>query len=401
MTGTPRGFLLVAACYQAFTLGDGALRMLVLLRLGLDGRAPLGLALALLPYEVAGVVTNLLGGWLGSRLGLKTTLVAGLALQALACGLLCAEPASLTLALVGASQLLSGVAKDLAKTSAKSYVRRLQPDDAAAGALYRPIAWMTGSKNAMKGLGYFAGGALLALAGFAATNAAIAVAMALAALLAAIRLPTIARNPKARLVAVVAQPAPVRWLALSRTCLFGARDAWFAVALPLYLAVAAGLGAATVGAILAAWVVLYGGVQAAAPRLLPARDLAAGFRRVRIVLAALAAPLFGGAFALAGAGDAAPIAPVLAALGVFGGLFALASSLHSWLVVAIAGGADTAERVGFYYAANSIGRLAGTVASGWIYGAAATPAAGLQHCLFAAALAALAAAATAPRLRAG
>lgn len=400
MSSTPRGFWLVTACYQAFTLSDGALRMLVLLHLGAEGRAPLALALALLPYEVAGVVTNVLGGWLGARFGLKPTLIAGLLAQSAACALLAAEPTARAYALLAFAQCLSGVAKDLAKTSAKSYVRRLAPADAGAAPLFRLVAWLTGSKNAVKGAGYFVGGALLATAGFGATNAAIAALLGGAAVVAALRLPAIPGKPRATVGDVVRQPAAVRWLAVSRTFLFGARDVWFAVALPMFLVSAAGLSSASVGACLSAWIVVYGFVQSAAPRLTGAREPAAGARLAAIAATLLAAPLAGLVAALdVPAVAAAPLWPLALGFGAFGALFAVVSSLHSWLVVAVAGAEDTAERVGFYYAANSVGRLAGTLASGWLYGMAATPVAGLQACLIAAAGACLLGAATLRPLR--
>ncbi|MBM3961574.1 MAG: MFS transporter [Planctomycetes bacterium] len=400
MTAAPRGFWLVSACYQAFTLSDGALRMLVLLHLGAQGRAPLALALALLPYELAGVFTNLLGGWLGARFGLKPTLLAGLLAQAAACCLLAAEPTVRTYALLAVAQCLSGVAKDLTKTSAKSYVRRLAPADAGAAPLFRLVAWLTGSKNAVKGAGYFVGGALLAGVGFAATNVAIAALLGVAAVAAALRVPAIPSKPRTTVADVVRQPAAVRWLAVSRTFLFGARDVWFAVALPLFLATAAGLSSASVGACLAAWIVVYGLVQAATPRLTGARDLATGTRHAALTAALLAAPL--GALVVAldePAVVAAPLVPLGLGFVAFGALFAVVSSLHSWLVVAVAGAEDAAERVGFYYAANSLGRLAGTLASGWLYGLATTPVAGLQACLLVATGASLIGAATLLPLR--
>jgi hypothetical protein len=385
MTKAPRGYWLVAACYQAFTLSDGALRMLVLLHLGAAGRAPLALALILVPYEAAGVVTNLLGGWLGARFGLKAPLVIGLALQAIACAMLAADPAALTVAWLAASQCLSGVAKDLAKTSAKSFVRQLAPDDAAEGPLYRLVAWLTGSKNAVKGLGFFVGGALLALAGFRATNVALAALLAAAAALAALRLPPAPGRANARIGDVVQQPAAIRWLAVSRALLFGARDVWFAVALPLFLGARGGLPAAAVGAFLAAWVIAYGAVQASAPRLCPAVDVPTGARRAAAVALASAGPLGALALAMPAAWFAAAPAAVLGVgLAGFGALFAIVSSLHSWLAVAIAGPGDAVERVGFYYAANSVGRLGGLLASGWIYGLATSPESGLQQCLLAA-----------------
>lgn len=380
---TGRAYLAVAACYQVFTLSDGALRMLVLLHLQAAGQGPLQLALLLLPYEAAGVVTNLLGGWLGGRFGQKPVLLAGLLLQVLACLMLGADPTWLTLPYVMASQVLSGVAKDLAKTAAKSYVRTLAPD-ASAGALYRIVAWMTGSKNASKGLGFFVGGALLASAGFRGTNVALAALLLAIAIVSAVRLP---RTPPARqrpFRAVLDHGAAVQWLAAARLLLFGSRDAWFAVALPLFLTSAWGWGSPAVGGFLSCWVIGYGVVQALAPRLARAHTLPAGVSRAVFTTGALLVPL---ALTWLSLQVGQPNAWVLAGLLLYGGLFALVSSLHSWIVVAIASSEETAERVGFYYAANALGRLLGTFASGAVFAACGEGAPGLGGTLWVAAAA--------------
>lgn len=376
-----RGLLLVTLCYCTFMLSDGALRMMVLLHLHDHGQTPFTLALLLLPYEAAGVVTNLLGGWLGGRFGQKPVLLTGLALQVAACLLLAVDAAWLTLPYVMATQVLSGIAKDLAKNAAKSYVRVLAPA-APAGPLFRLIAGMTGSKNAMKGLGFFAGGALLASAGFRGTNLALAVLLLGMLLVAAHTLPGTAPRARPALAAVLVQTAPVHWLALARLFLFGSRDAWFAVALPLFLSAAWGLGSGAVGGVLALCVMGYGAVQAVAPRLVRVRDLGGGTRVAAATTLGLLAPLALTAYALQGA---QPNGWVLGGLLLYGGLFAVTSSLHSWLVVAMAGAERTAERVGFYYAANALGRLTGTLASGWLFGNYVSASDGLLATLVAAA----------------
>ena len=395
----PRGWSLwcVITCYQGFTLSDGALRMLVLLHLHELGRTPLALVLVLLPYEIAGVFTNLLGGWLGARFGLKVPLLLGLSLQLLACLLLAADAAWLSIPYVMATQVLSGIAKDLAKTAAKSYVRKLATpaggtgdaagdggaDDRGGSNLLRVVAWMTGSKNATKGLGFFVGGALLATLGFRGTNAGLAGLLAVLLLLAVRLLPPLPGKAKATLRSVTTQPPPVRWLAAARLFLFGSRDAWFAIALPLFLASTQQWPTPLVGTFLSAWVIGYGVVQAATPRLLRPRDPRHGARLVATATGLLLLPLLATAWALT-AGGPTDLALVVG-LCVYGAVFALDSSLHSWLVLAVAGGDDTVERVGFYYAANSLGRLLGTVASGALFAAAGEGAAGLQACLLAAA----------------
>lgn len=397
MTGSRLPFVLVTLCYQAFTLSDGALRMLVLLHLHQQGRTPLALALVLLPYEIAGVLSNLLGGWLGARFGLKRTLLAGLSLQVLACTMLAVDAAWLSIPYVMASQVLSGVAKDLVKTSAKSYVKQLAPDATDHG-LFRLVAATTGSKNAMKGLGFFAGGALLAWAGFAGTNLGLALLLAAIALLAARLLPVRPGRREATLAAVLRPPAALRWLALARAFLFGSRDVWFAVALPVFLAGSLQWSAPAVGGLLAAWVIGYGAVQAAAPALLRPADVRGGAAFAAATTLALLLPL---GVAAAGAVHGSTAA-VIAGLAAYGAVFASTSSLHSWLAVALAGSERTAERVGFYYAANSAGRLCGTLGSGWLFGGMGAGGGGLAGCLLvAAAGVVLAAAATLPVRRAG
>ena len=120
-------------------------------------------------YAIRSYYANLFGGWLGARLGLNRTMQLGLGLQLLALGMLTLPDAWLTVPWVMAAQALSGIAKDLNKMSAKSAIKTLVPAD-AQGALYRWVALLTGSKNAMKGLGFFLGGALLALWGFRITS---------------------------------------------------------------------------------------------------------------------------------------------------------------------------------------------------------------------------------------
>ena len=382
MPSSPRrDYALVTLCYQAFTLSDGALRMLVLLHLHELGNTPLALALVLLPYEVAGVVTNLLGGWLGARFGLKLTLVTGLLLQVAACALLSVPATWLTVPWVMATQILSGVAKDLAKTGAKSYVRQLAPE-ASHGSLFRLVALLTGSKNAVKGAGFFVGGALLAWVGFRTTNVCLAALLAAFTVLAAVSLPRAVGKPHVPLRAMFAHDPAVNWLAAARLFLFASRDAWFAVALPLCLTTALAWPAPSVGAFLSVWVIGYGFVQAAAPALLRPTSLRGGVRRTLASTTLLLLPLAATAAALHGGAPPAPT--IVVGLCAYGAVFALASSLHSWLVVGLADAEATAERVGFYYAANALGRLVGTFVSGAVYAAWQQGVPGLVACLVAA-----------------
>lgn len=380
MSGSSRlQFLAVSACYQVFTLSDGALRMLVLLHLHEQGRTALALALVLLPYEVAGVFANLLGGVLSSRFGQRLVLVTGLAMQGLACAMLAVEAALLSVPLVMATQVMSGVAKDLAKTAAKSYTRALAVDDGSS--LFLLVAFLTGSKNAVKGLGFFVGGALLSTLGFRHTNTALAVLLVAAAILAARLLPAVGKRKRANVASVLQQEPSVQWLALARLFLFGSRDVWFAVALPLFCASVLSWSSAGIGAFLSVWVIGYGAVQAAAPRWLRTDAVAIGAKKTVSWTALLLVPLALVALLL----PTAPAPATVVTIGVcaYGVVFAVCSSLHSWLVVALAHRDDVAERVGFYYAANSVGRVVGTLASGYLYDEAGGGRSGLGLCLWA------------------
>lgn len=387
MSSAPRGYLLVSACYQAFTLSDGALRMLVLLHLHAEGRTAWALALVLLPYELAGVLTNLVGGYLGARFGLKATLVVGLLLQVVACAMLTVDAVLLTVPYVMATQVMSGVAKDLAKTSAKSYVRALAPAGEAHG-LFRLVAWLTGSKNAIKGLGFFAGGALLAVAGFRATNLALAVLLLVAAALALLRLPPRAgKEPRGGLRQLLQPDAATGWLSAARLFVFGSRDAWFSVALPVFL-VGAGFASPWIGAVLSLWVIGYGIVQAATPRWLAVASPADGARRTERWTMSLVLPLLLTAAALWWLPTELQVWALLLGLFVYGAQFAVTSSLHSWLVLALHdddGGRHVAERVGFYYAANAAGRVFGLLLSGWLFTSFDQGHGGLLACVLASA----------------
>src|SRR6056297_2545554 len=167
MTAAIRQYLVITGNYWAFTLTDGALRMLVVLHFHQLGYSPLAIALLFIFYEFFGVVTNLVGGYLGARMGLNRTMNIGLFLQIVALAMLAVPAAMLTVAWVMAAQALSGIAKDLNKMSAKSAIKTLvSQGEAGHQALYRWIAVLTGSKNALKGVGFFMGGLLLTLVGF-------------------------------------------------------------------------------------------------------------------------------------------------------------------------------------------------------------------------------------------
>lgn len=378
-----RAYGAVTAAYWAFMLTDGALRMLVLLHFNGLGFSPVQLAWLFLLYEVAGIVTNLGAGWLAARFGLAATLYGGLALQigaliALA-GLDPNWGVSASVLFVMAVQGVSGVAKDLAKMSSKSAVKLLAPTE--DGGLFQWVAALTGSKNAVKGLGFFLGAALLGFAGFRA--AVWGMAGVLAAILAAVVLFLPAGLP-GRVKAAESwsgwrsHDARVNRLSLARMFLFGARDVWFVVGIPVYFeAVLSGGGMARreafflVGGFMALWIIAYGAVQAFAPRLLGAkRQPEAAITRKAIHWAGLLVPIpFALALAVWAAGAPAPwlTALLVAGLLLFGFVFAINSSVHSYLILAFGAAERITRDVGFYYMANAAGRLLGTLLSGLSY----------------------------------
>lgn len=362
-----RQYLLVTGNYWAFTLTDGALRMLVVLHFHNLGYSPLQIALLFVFYEIFGVITNLVGGWLGARIGLNKTMNVGLALQVIALTMLLVPAAMLTVPWVMAAQALSGVAKDLNKMSAKSSIKVLVPAD-AQGTLFKWVAVLTGSKNALKGAGFFLGGALLSLLGFQGALLAMAAALVLVWIGSMMTLKQDlgkAKNkPKFR--DIFSKSRAVNVLSAARLFLFGARDVWFVVALPVYLATVMGWDHWWVGGFLAAWIMGYGFVQALAPAItgkksgqVPGRGSALFWA---LTLAGVPALI---ALAMAFSTDGND--SLLMGLLVFGALFAVNSSLHSFLIVSYAGEDGVSLDVGFYYMANALGRLLGTVLSGWLF----------------------------------
>jgi predicted MFS family arabinose efflux permease len=386
-----RQYLVVTGNYWAFTLTDGALRMLVVLHFHQLGYSPLQVAMLFLFYEIFGVVTNLVGGWLGARVGLNRTMNLGLGLQVVALAMLTLPAAWLTVPLVMGAQALSGIAKDLNKMSAKSSIKLLVPGD-RQGALYRWVAVLTGSKNALKGVGFFLGGALLSMIGFTAAMAGMACALLLVWLLslALLRrdLGKARQAPKFR--ELLSKSRAVNRLSAARLFLFGARDVWFVVALPVFLAETLGWDFWWIGGFLAAWVIGYGAVQSLAPWITGRFSGALPDGRTAFAWAAVLAGV-PAAMALLLGRD--PQTVVIVGLAVFGLLFAINSALHSFLIVSYAAEDGVSLDVGFYYMANAMGRLLGTVLSGWVYQLA-----GLAACLWISALLIVAAAVVSLRL---
>jgi len=370
MPGGLRHYAIVTASYWGFTLTDGALRMLVLLHFFQLGYTPFTLAFLFLLYEAAGIGANLGGGWLAQRFGIPRMLASGLSLQILGLAMLSLlDPgwgAGLSVAWVVAAQGVAGIAKDVTKTASKSAIKATS----GTGQLFRWVAWFTGSKNAMKGVGFFLGGLLLELAGFRAAL------WLMAALLAAVLVAVLAFLPRElgkagaskTLREFFAKSAGVNLLAAARVFLFGARDVWFVVGLPVFL-YAQGWRFLEVGSFLAAWTIGYGLIQALAPGVVTrsADGLSREILAARLWSALLAALPLGIAIAVGLPGGWRPDLVVVAGLTLFAAVFAVNSSLHSYLILAYAGSKKAAEDVGFYYAANALGRLIGTVLSGALY----------------------------------
>ncbi len=382
-----RNYVLVTLAYWADTLTDGAIRTLVLFYFYQLGYSSLAVAGLFLFYEIFGVITNLFGGYLGARFGLKATLFLGLGTQLLALSLLAfAPPTLLVVPYVMVAQALSGSAKDLTKMSSKSAVKLVA--GASQGQLYQWVSLLTGSKNAIKGVGFFVGALLLSLVGFQPALRLLA-ALVLAALVAAallMRGDLGTANKKAKFTQMFSHNQAVNMLAAARIFLFGARDVWFVVGLPVFFVSVLGWNFWQAGGFMAAWTIGYGSVQAATPRMIgrqvDGRSEPNG--RTATVLAFTLA-IFPAGIALALMNNLAPALSVVGGLLAFGAVFALNSAVHSYLILAYTDSNKVAMNVGFYYMANALGRLVGTVLSGLLYqiGAQASVNGGLVACLWA------------------
>ena len=376
-----RNYLIVTASYWGFTLVDGALRMLVLFHFFKLGYSPFTLAFLFMLYEFAGIVSNLVGGWLATRLGIPRMLATGQILQIAGLLMLAAlDPqwvAAVSVAWVVAAQGIAGVAKDLTKTASKSAIKAVSTQGNAG--LFSLVAWFTGSKNSVKGIGFFFGGLLLEFLGFKVALWLMAALIGVVLVAGLALLPRQLGKAKASKTVreLFGKSRGVNLLAAARVFLFGARDLWFVVGLPVFL-YAAGWTFIQVGTFLAAWTICYGIVQAIAPRLVTRSTdgLSSEVPSARVWSFALAIIPLVLAVALVTPGVPRTDLVVTIGLALFGLLFAVNSSLHSYLILAYAGSEKAAEDVGFYYAANATGRLAGTLLSGLLYQTA-----GMQGCL--------------------
>ncbi len=378
MTRGQRNYAIVTASYWSFTLTDGALRMLVLLHFSQLGYAPFTLAFLFLLYEASGIGANLLGGWLATRFGITRMLAVGLGTQALGFLVLSALSPSWTAALsvawVVAAQGLCGIAKDLTKTASKSAIKVAEAeaqDAAGESRLFRWVAWFTGSKNAMKGAGFFLGGLLLQTLGFRPALWVMAGALGLVLVAVLMSLPRQMGKAKASRSAreLLGKSRGVNLLAGARVALFGARDVWFVVGLPVFL-YGSGWTFTMVGGFLALWTIGYGLVQASAPAVVRRSPDGLSSEVEAARLWSLGLALIPALIALALLLDPPrPDLVVAAGLALFGAAFAVNSSVHSYLILAYAGSEKAAEDVGFYYAANALGRFFGTLLSGLLFGA--------------------------------
>jgi hypothetical protein len=376
-----RSYALVTGAYWGFTITDGALRMLVVLHFYKLGYDSISIAFLFLFYEFFGIVTNLFGGWIAARSGVKVTLYGGLVLQIFALLMLALlDPhwsAVVSVAYVMAAQALSGIAKDLTKMSAKSAIKVIVPDG-ADGALFKWVARLTGSKNALKGVGFFVGGALLAAFGFvgALVGMAAALVVVLVATVASLSGDLGRSKKKVKFTSLLSKSSEINWLSLARLFLFASRDVWFVVGLPVFLS-QLGWSFYAVGAFLALWVIGYGFIQAGVPEILRAlgrRDSIDGTAARQWAFVLLLVPL--GLIASLRLGMDPGLA-LIVGLAVFAVVFAINSAVHSYLILAYTDEDSVALNVGFYYMANAGGRLLGTLLSGLVFQFA-----GFQGCLW-------------------
>ncbi len=377
MTPGTRNYAIVTSAYWGFTLTDGALRMLVLLHFFNLGYSPFVLSFLFLLYEAAGIAANFVGGWLATRFGITRMLTVGLSTQIIGFLVLSAlSPdwtAAASVAWVVMAQGICGVAKDLTKTASKSAIKVAEKEaraEDAEGRLFRWVAWFTGSKNAMKGLGFFLGGVLLQVAGFRLSLWLMALMLALVLVGVVWSLPPMMGKSKASSSAreLFGKSRGVNLLAAARIFLFGARDVWFVVGVPVFL-YANGWTFTMVGGFMALWTIFYGLTQASAPAVIKrsADGLTAEVPAARLWSALLALVPVIIILALAANTPVRPDIILVAGLAVFGAAFAINSSVHSYLILAYAGSEKAAEDVGFYYAANAAGRFTGTLLSGMLY----------------------------------
>ncbi len=407
MLAALRYYFIITGSYWAFTLTDGALRMLVVLYFHMLGYSPLEVAMLFVFYEFFGIVTNLLGSWLASRIGLNRTMHIGMGLQVLALAMLMVPDAWLSVVYVMFAQALSGIAKDLNKMSAKASVKILLPgginyntqgnkknsdreidtEQQSEARLFKWIALLTGSKNALKGLGFFLGALLLQVFEFRGALVILSASLFVVLVASGMLLPAGLGKTgnKAKFTQIFSKTADINYLSAARFFLFGSRDIWFVVALPLYLYSVFEWSSMQVGGFLAIWVIGYGLVQASVPRFIKRSCSGPDGGTVKtwaFILAGIPALIAAGLYFNSQSDIILTKIILLGGLIVFGVVFAVNSAMHSYLIVAWSEHDKVAMNVGFYYMANAGGRLTGTVLSGWIYQSQGLPGCLLWSSLF-------------------
>lgn len=357
---------IITGNYWAFTLTDGALRMLIVLHFYQLGYDALSIAFLFLFYEIFGVVTNLVGGWLGAKIGLNRTMNIGLGLQALALAALLVPTSMLTVPWVMAAQALSGIAKDLNKMSAKTGIKLLVPTG-QNDRLFKWVAALTGSKNTLKGVGFFLGGFLLWLLDFRLTILILLMLIVVAGIVSLLFLKNdLGRSKaKAKFTHVFSNSAAINWLSLARMFLFGSRDVWFVVALPISLSSMFGWSHSQVGTFFALWIIGYGFVQGTTPYF--TKNLKKGADGNSALIAAIPLLATTALLFVLNSTLEANVWMITGLLLVFGFFFAINSAIHSYLIVEWAREDGASLDVGFYYMSNAMGRLIGTVLSGWLF----------------------------------
>ncbi|KAI9089443.1 major facilitator superfamily-like protein [Phlyctochytrium arcticum] len=380
-------FYIIASAYIVYTFTDAALRMIVLFELYQRHYKPLEIALMFTSYEALGVVTNLFGGIMGSRWGLRPCILAGLMFQLIGISLLFvlltseSWAKSAVIGYVVFAQAFAGVAKDLVKLAGKSVTKLVAKDDDAVNSpLFRIVAWVTGAKNSVKGLGFFMGATLLNFTGLWPSLLVLAI-------LCLLVIPQCLRIDRNLGASKSTRPLTIReifdkgfavnMLSLARIFLFGSRDLWFEVVLPIYLRAMFGWSFTASGSFMAVWIIIYGAVQTVTPQYILRPLKCYPIKRGRIlvpwtfvlvlVTIGLAAYQTTVRDVTDGSGSVGMLIALIIGLVVFAIFFAVNSSIHSYLIVAYAGKDKVAINVGFYYCANAIGRLVGTVLSGWLY----------------------------------
>lgn len=365
-----KNYLVVTAGYWAFTLTDGAIRMLVVLYFHLLGYSPFEVAMLFLFYEFFGIITNLVGGWMAARLGLNVTMHLGMAMQVVALLMLTVPDPWLSATYVMTAQALSGIAKDLNKMSAKASVKTLVSKDAES-TLFKWVAILTGSKNALKGVGFFLGAILLQTVGFRMALAILAGGLFIVLIATWILLPNeigkVKSKPKFK--QVFSNIPAINYLSAARFFLFGSRDVWFVVALPVFFYEVLNWDFTKIGSFMAIWIIGYGIVQANAPMILKGHHPTGRTALwLAIILATIPACIALAMNSSLNTGNVDNLTwLIVIGLMVFGVVFAINSAVHSFLILAYSDNDKVAMNVGFYYMANAGGRLTGTVLSGLIY----------------------------------